>query len=83
VSRPGVSGDLLVWELSGWLGSVLSVVGVLEFGWWNVAVVLVQAPVVEPVDPPGGGDLDAPSPAISARAVRRSIGTSPKRLQFS
>jgi hypothetical protein len=37
---------------------VLSVVGGLEFGGWDVAAVLVQAAVDEPVDPLRGGDLD-------------------------
>ena len=37
---------------------MLSVVGVLEVGGWDVAAVLVEASVVEPVDPLGGGDLD-------------------------
>src|SRR5689334_17504919 len=35
-----------------------SVVGGLELGWRDVAAVLVEAAVVEPVDPFGGGDLD-------------------------
>ena len=33
-------------------------VGGLELGGWEVAAVLVEAAVVEPVDPLGGGDLD-------------------------
>jgi hypothetical protein len=37
---------------------VVSVVAGLELGGWNVAAVLVEAAVVEPVDPLGGGDLD-------------------------
>lgn len=40
------------------LGSVLSVERFFELGWWDVAAVLVQAAVVVPVDPLGGGDLD-------------------------
>lgn len=42
---------------------------VLGFGGWDVAAVLVQATVVEPVDPLGGGVLDsvggAPGPSGS------------------
>ena len=45
----------------------MSVVGGLELGGWDVAAVLVEAAVVEPVDPLGGGDLDVidgpPGPA--------------------
>ena len=37
---------------------MLSVVGGLEFDGWDVAAVLVEAAVVEPVDPFGGGELD-------------------------
>ena len=44
-------------EPGGLLGSVVSVERVLEFGGWDVAAVLVQAPVVVPVDPFGGGEL--------------------------
>ena len=40
------------------LGSVLRVVGVFEGGGWDVSAVLVEAPVVEPVDPFGGGEFD-------------------------
>jgi hypothetical protein len=36
----------------------LSVVVVLGFGGWDVAAVLGQAAVVEPVDPFGGGVFD-------------------------
>jgi hypothetical protein len=36
---------------------VLSVVGRLQFDRWDVAAVLVEAVVVEPVDPFGGGQL--------------------------
>ena len=36
----------------------LSVVGGLKLDGWDVAAVLVEAAVVEPVDPLGGGDLD-------------------------
>ena len=63
----GVSGDLLVSELGRLPGSVVTVVGVFEFGWWDVAAVFVEASVVEPVDPFQGGDLDvvggAPRPS--------------------
>ena len=37
---------------------MLSVVGGLEFDRWDVAAVLVEAAVIEPVDPAGGGQLD-------------------------
>ncbi len=40
------------------LGWLVSVVGGFELGGWEVAAVLVEAAVVEPVDPFGGGDLD-------------------------
>jgi hypothetical protein len=36
----------------------VTVVGVLEFGWWYVAAGFVEAPVVEPVDVLEGGELD-------------------------
>jgi len=36
----------------------VTVVGGFELGWWDVAAVLVEAAVVEPVDPFQGGDLD-------------------------
>lgn len=39
-------------------GGVLTVVGVFEFGGWDVAAGLEQVAVVEPVDPFQGGDLD-------------------------
>jgi hypothetical protein len=41
----------------GW-SLVLSVVGSLEFDGRDVAAVFVEAAVVEPVDPFGGGQLD-------------------------
>ncbi|GAB4957622.1 hypothetical protein MAHJHV54_48410 [Mycobacterium avium subsp. hominissuis] len=37
---------------------MLSVIGRLQFDWWDVAAVLVEAAVVEPVDPPCGGPFD-------------------------
>ena len=37
---------------------MLSVVGPLQFDWWDVAAVFVEAVVVEPVDPFGGGVFD-------------------------
>ncbi len=37
------------------LGLVSSVVEVLGFDWWDVAAVLVESAVIEPVDPFGGG----------------------------
>ena len=40
------------------LGSGLSVVSGFHFGGRDVAAVLVEAAVVEPVDPFGGGQLD-------------------------
>jgi hypothetical protein len=36
----------------------LSVIGGLEFDWRDVTAVFVEATVVEPVDPAGGGQLD-------------------------
>ena len=42
---------------AGW-ALVLSVVGGFQLDWWDVAAVLVEAAVVEPVDPFGGGELD-------------------------
>ena len=41
----------------GW-SPVLSVIGGLHFDGWDVAAVFVEAAVVEPVDPFGGGVLD-------------------------
>ncbi len=57
-NRPGMSGDSRAWTRSDVLGLVLSVVGALEIGWWDVAAVLVEAAVVEPVDPLRGRDLN-------------------------
>ena len=37
---------------------MLSLIGSLQFERWDVATVLVEAAVVEPVDPFGGGQLD-------------------------
>ncbi len=37
---------------------MFSVVGILEFGRWDVAAVLVEPSEVEPVDPFGGGQFD-------------------------
>ena len=37
---------------------MLTVVGPLQFDRWNVAAELVEAVVVEPVDPSGGGVFD-------------------------
>ena len=37
---------------------MLSVVGGLQFDGWDVAAVFVEAAVVEPVDPFGGGEFD-------------------------
>ena len=37
---------------------MLSVIGGLQFDWWDVAAVFVEAAVVEPVDPFGGGQFD-------------------------
>ena len=39
-------------------GGAAMVVGLLEFGWRDVAAGLEQAAVIEPVDPLQGGDLD-------------------------
>jgi hypothetical protein len=36
----------------------LSVIGGLQIGGWDVAAVFVEAAVIEPVDPFGGGHLD-------------------------
>lgn len=36
----------------------MSVVGGFKLDGWNVAAVLVEASVVETVDPAGGGDFD-------------------------
>ena len=58
VNRPGMSGDLSALELSGLLVSDLSVVSSFHLGGRDVAAVLVEAAVVEPVDPFGGGQLD-------------------------
>src|SRR3954463_9369515 len=43
---------------AGWREAGVSVVGGLQCGGWDVAAVLVEAAVGEPVDPLGGGDLD-------------------------
>ena len=48
---------------------VLSVVSGLELGWWDVAAVLVEAAVVVPVDPFGGGDLDVVDGRATVRAA--------------
>jgi len=37
---------------------VLSVIGCLQIDGWDVAAVFVEAAVVEPVDPFGGGQFD-------------------------
>jgi hypothetical protein len=37
---------------------LLRVVGPLQFDWWDVAAVFVEAVVVEPMDPLGGGVFD-------------------------
>ena len=37
---------------------MLSVIGCLQIDGWDVAAVFVEAAVVEPVDPFGGGQLD-------------------------
>ena len=44
----------------------MTVVGSLEFCWWDVAAVFVEASVVEPVDPFQGRDLDVVSGAPRA-----------------
>ena len=54
MNRPGVSGDSLCETSAGWREAVLSVVGGLEFDGWDVAAVLVESAVVEPVDVLGG-----------------------------
>jgi len=41
------------------LGSMLSVVGDFELGWWDVAAVFVEPWEVEPVDPFGGREVDS------------------------
>ena len=64
LNRTGVSGDLSVCELSGLLGSEVSVVSGFHLGWRHVAAVLVEAAVVEPVDPLGGRDLDLLNTAL-------------------
>jgi hypothetical protein len=51
------------------LGSLVSVERVLEFGWWDVAAVLVQAPVVVAVDPFGGGEFDGDRGCATGRVV--------------
>jgi hypothetical protein len=58
VNRPGMSETASNGQLSGLLGCLLSVVRSFEFGGRDVAAVFVQAPVVEPIDPFGGRDLD-------------------------
>lgn len=45
-------------ELGFSLDSVVTVVGGLEVGRRDIAAELVETPVVKPVDPLGGGDLD-------------------------
>ena len=45
-------------HLNGLRGLGCAVVGRFGFGRWDVAEGLVEAPVVEPVDPFQGGDLD-------------------------
>lgn len=58
LNRPGMSETASNGQLSGLLGCLLSVVRSFEFGGRDVAAVFVQAPVVEPIDPFGGRDLD-------------------------
>ena len=58
LNRPGMSETASNGQLSGLLGCLLSVVRSFEFGGRDVATVFVQAPVVEPIDPFGGRDLD-------------------------
>jgi hypothetical protein len=58
LNRDGVSGDLLVCELGGLPGLLVTVVGGLELCRWDVAAVFIKPSVVEPVDPLQGGDLD-------------------------
>ena len=41
----------------GW-SLLLSVVGPLQFDWWDVAAVFVEGVVVEPGHPFGGGVID-------------------------
>jgi hypothetical protein len=55
MNRPGMSGYLLVRKLSYGLGFLFSVVSGFQFCWWDVSAVLVEAVVVEPIDPFGGG----------------------------
>ena len=69
MNRTGMSGDLLVWKLSGLLGSDLSVVSGFHLGRRQVAAVLVEAAVVEPVDPFGGGELDVVDVAPGASSL--------------
>jgi hypothetical protein len=59
---------------SGRLGLVVSVVGGLQVGGWDVAAVFIQAAVVEPVDPFGGGIstevlISTRPPEVADRAV--------------
>jgi hypothetical protein len=50
-----------------WMRSVLTVVEGFVFGWRQVAAVLVQAAVVEPVDPLEGGDFDPGDVTLTVR----------------
>jgi hypothetical protein len=63
LSRPGMSGDSLLRELSGGLARMVSVVRGIQLGGWDVAAVFIEASVVEPVGP--RGDM-APDDGLSA-----------------
>jgi hypothetical protein len=54
-------------------GLVLSVVGRFELGRWDVAVVRVEAVVVEPVDPLGGRVFDVVDGAPRTRCLISSV----------
>jgi hypothetical protein len=48
------------------------VVGGFELGWWDVADGLEEAPVVEPVDPLQGRDLDVLNRPMTDSAIALS-----------
>ena len=58
LNRPGESGDFCSEYSAGGWSPDLSVVGRLQFDGWDVPAVLIEAVVVEPVDPFGGGEFD-------------------------
>ena len=64
-------------------GGLLTVVGSLEFGRWDVAAGFEKTPVVEPVDVLEGGDFDLLDGAPRAARFDSSVLNSPITLSAS